>query len=286
MVMKKHTLALIIFIGLATIVGVLLLFLERTPSPPRSEQQLQKTYVVMGDSVAAGVGLDDSSDSSACNRTKQAYPNEVASSLGLELTNLACTGASSQVGILGPQDVNGLATTQIDQLFELKKPDLITLTVGANDINWTSIISKCYMETCGDAADIAQTTAGILGVGTSIADILERIKSNYENSPPVVIVTGYYQVFPAGDTSCASLRGVAAAEREWWRSQEDRLNSTIRDTVGRYPFARFAPVDFNNHELCSDNSWVQGFRDTAPFHPTKDGQKAITASVVDTYNKR
>ena len=37
---------------------------------------------------------------------------------------------------------------------------------------------------------------------------------------------------------------------------------------------------FDGHELCTDQPWVQGMRDPAPFHPTAAGELAITAAIL------
>ena len=94
----------------------------------------QGTYVALGDSVAAGVGLQYDSDSSACDRTNQAYPDVVAKRLNYKLSNVACSGATLPQGITGKQDVNELLVSpQLQQLFSMPKPKLITITIGAND---------------------------------------------------------------------------------------------------------------------------------------------------------
>ena len=57
-----------------------------------------QSYVALGDSVAAGLGLPMSPNASSqdvqCGRSPAAYPNIVASRQNLHLTNLACQGAT------------------------------------------------------------------------------------------------------------------------------------------------------------------------------------------------
>ncbi len=92
-----------------------------------------RSYAALGDSVAAGVGLTDASDASACDRTNQSYPRIIAGSQ-YKLTNLACSGATLNEGVLGTQTVNNLQVpSQLSQLFKQSRPNIISLTVGSVD---------------------------------------------------------------------------------------------------------------------------------------------------------
>ena len=116
----------------------------------------QGTYVALGDSVAAGVGLKYDTDSSACDRTNQAYSDIVATHLIYSLSNIACSGATLADGVVGNQDVNNVTVApQLKHLFARPKPKLITITIGANDVDWTGILEKCYVSECGSSADTA-----------------------------------------------------------------------------------------------------------------------------------
>ena len=261
-------------------------------------------YVALGDSVAAGVGLKDDSDSSACNRTNQAYPNLVAANLGYKLKNLACSGATLPAGITGSQDVNKLqATPQLQQLFDLPKPDVISLTIGANDAQWTTIIGKCYTGQCGSAADSAAVAAALTVVGSNLTSVLNQIKAHYaltslnpssnnsaasQHQKPLVVITGYHQVFPVTvAATCTDLSDIDAAELAWGRTLQASINTTLQNTVKAPDFADFAkyvPVDFNGHELCSTDPWVQGLADKQPYHPTSAGQAAFAQQIAQQIN--
>ena len=77
--------------------GFITFRIQNKKTPPVSV--LQKTYVALGDSVAAGVGLETASDTTACYRYKEGYPQVLADSLTLRLTNLSCSGASIDAGL-------------------------------------------------------------------------------------------------------------------------------------------------------------------------------------------
>src|SRR5664279_739996 len=128
--MKKY----IIGTGITVVVAAMLIYVISNMTTPITVSTLpQKTYIALGDSVAAGIGLEDNSDSSACDRTNQSYPNVIASQLGYNLKNFACNHATILAGITGEQNVNNLMiASQLQQLFDLPKPNLATITIGAN----------------------------------------------------------------------------------------------------------------------------------------------------------
>jgi len=279
---RKVTLAVILVLAAAAGAGAVVINHETKSSDATKTPSPSESYFALGDSVAAGIGLEDPSDTSACDRTNQSYPNIVAKELNVNLSNIACSGAASSTGILSSQNVNNLAVNpQLNQLFAApKRPMLVTLTIGANDIGWSKTISKCYTATCGDLADTSAIADKIVTLGTNLNSILGKIQTNYSSDIPHVIVTNYYQVFPVKGNTCDSLSGITADEINWWRTQQVSLNQVISKVSLAYPFVKVADVDFSGHELCTSDPWVQGLQDRAPYHPTANGQQAITKAIL------
>jgi lysophospholipase L1-like esterase len=275
---KKVIIAIVTICVVGLLIGTLI---GHHPKKTNTASSQKLSYVALGDSVAAGLGLETYSDSSACDRTNQAYPDLVAKTLNLKLDSLACSGATLSTGILGPQTVNQLSLTpQIDKLFNRPKPYLITITIGANDINWTGLISKCYTGQCGSASDTAAVNQSLATLSTNLSNALTQINQHYKDAPPYVVVTGYHQVFPdSGASTCSDLTGIDASELSWGRQVQANLNTTIQSVVNKRIFAKFAPIDFTNHELCTKNSWVQGLNDNDPYHPTDAGQAEYAKQV-------
>ena len=277
----RKTLLILALAVCGIIVLVIALSSHNTPKKITVHHQ---NYVALGDSVSAGVGLEYYSDSSACDRTNQSYPNIVSSSLNFNLSNLSCSGATLSSGILGQQDVNDLmVSSQLNQLFEQSRPSLISLTIGANDIQWTDIISKCYISVCGTADDTAGVNARLTSMTSNMNLALSKIQNNYKTNIPDVIVTGYHQVFPSNAGNCTDLKGIDPSELAWGRLQQQNLNNAIQSVVATFPFAKFAAVNFDGHELCSSDSWVQGLNDSAPYHPTLAGQQEYAKQVISIY---
>lgn len=110
-----------------------------------------KTYVALGDSYAAGFGLPAPSTPTGkpvpgCAQTTGDYPHLLAAQLGLALTDVTCSGATT-VDFAKPQPVSGgTAPAQLD-IFKTVQPDLVTITIGGNDLGFTSIAQSCIAAT-------------------------------------------------------------------------------------------------------------------------------------------
>jgi lysophospholipase L1-like esterase len=253
---------------------------DMTYTPPDATHT-NGAYVALGDSVAAGVGLQPlaspTAEDTACARTAQAYPQLVAASLGTTVQNLACSGATA--GDLYSSQQTGTSTlaAQIDAAFANGTPKVITVTVGANDLNWAALVHRCYITSCGGSADnaIVKAERGYLRgeLAWALGDIYQ--KSNFQ--PPKVIFTGYFA--PFGMQTCADTQGLDAGEMAWLNQQETLLNQAIVSVTQWAGFARFVPISFAGHELCSANPWIQGLQAAYAFHPTAAGQQAIAAAV-------
>jgi len=240
-------------------------------------------YVALGDSVAAGAGLPGS-EGTVCDRSPQAYPYKVAAALGTSVTNLACSGAKVDEGIYGEQVRSGTEIpAQLDVAFVSGTPDLITMTIGANDIRWAQYLRKCQVATCGTTFDNA-TTAVLRGdLRVELYWALSQIEQRSDGNPPQVLVNGYYN--PISTTTCSDTQQISAGERSWIRTQTANLNQAIRSVVQQFAFAEFVPISFAGHEVCSVHPWIQGVRLPAPFHPYGMAQDAIANANVRMINR-
>lgn len=282
--MKKR-IATVVVVAALIIIGFLAVHRNKPAAAPHVASK--GSYVALGDSVAAGVGLKYDSDASACNRTDQAYPNIVATELHYSLANVACSGATLTNGILGAQEVNMLASTpQLDALFAQPKPNLITITVGANDTNWTDILRKCYTAECGSAEDTAAVQAKLATVTTNLKTVLKNIQQHYGAHQPHILVTGYYQVFPKTVTgNCPDLTGIDTNEIAWGRQFQSNINQAVQAAV-KDTAANYVAIDFSGHELCTTDPWVQGLVDSQPYHPTAAGQRAMASQIISAFKTK
>jgi lysophospholipase L1-like esterase len=269
--------------GLFSVVASLLLLAGILPATVNAQSGMR--YVAMGDSVAAGIGLTSLSSPTAkdlaCGRSAQAYSKYVAAGWGTSVKNVACSGASAD-NLYNTQTRSGVTLApQIDAAFASGKPDVITITVGANDIGWQNFIKKCYAYSCGSSTDnaTAKTLRGVLRAQLFKALWYVNQKSN--GNPPKVLLTGYYA--PFSSKQCSDTAGLTAAEKTWVNSQTAQLNQAIYSVTQWFGTAQYVPVSFAGHTLCSSSPWIQGLKAAAPFHPTATGQKAIANAILKAY---
>jgi lysophospholipase L1-like esterase len=105
------------------------------------------TYVALGDSYAAGFGLPAPATPTrpefpGCAQTSMNYPHLLAARLNLRLTDVSCSGATT-TDFSAPQNVDGPnPPAQLDAVKALQ-PDLVTVTIGGNDLGFGSIAQNC-----------------------------------------------------------------------------------------------------------------------------------------------
>ena len=126
--------------------------------------------VVLGDSYASGEGTPRNIDAwmrqaslftdfapywddDHCDRSALSGPAQAALALeratpktSVTLVDVSCAGATVDNGVLGPQPGARKALSQIEQVRRLigERPiDAVSLTVGGNDVGFTSILTSC-----------------------------------------------------------------------------------------------------------------------------------------------
>jgi lysophospholipase L1-like esterase len=239
-------------------------------TPPPTNQNL---YVALGDSIAAGAGLPAGAAATQtdtkCKRSPLAYPNWVAQAQGMTLLHLACSGAKTS-------DVN--RSKQLKAAFASGTPRLISITAGANDAQWVAFLKKCYSTRCGTESDTRIVAAYQKALQSRLHKLLLNISLYSGDRPPIVVLTGYYNPL---STNCSAIEPrFSTLEMAWVSEQLGILNKTIEDASAQYQFAKFAPISFAGHDVCSSDPWVQGRADNAPFHPTAEGQQVIANQVL------
>ncbi len=240
-------------------------------------------YVALGDSVASGAGLGANLDAT-CDRSSLAYPSVLAGKLGISVTNLACSGAKVDEGIYDNQFRGGVSITpQLDAAYAGGAPDLITITIGANDVRWANYLRDCYVYKCGSGLDKARAVVYRADLRYELTKTLLLIESKSGNNPPTVLVNGYYS--PFSNANCAATNQITKAEKRWISDQKGYLNDSLRTVIRSFDFAKYVPIDFGSHKVCTADSWLQGQNATAPFHPNTAGQQALANANLRILNR-
>lgn len=120
-------------------------------------------------------------DDEACRRSTRAAPAQAALALEksdprtpVTFVHLACSGATIRNGVLGPQA--GQSRSQIDQAREIlggQRIDAIVLSVGGNDVGFTSILETCILSV--DCPLVPMNSGVLAGSSTLQAGVQTRL---------------------------------------------------------------------------------------------------------------
>jgi lysophospholipase L1-like esterase len=233
--------------------------------------------VVLGDSTAAGAGLPWVRDSSRvdqdCGRSRDSYAEDLARSNGWAVLNLACDSATISQGLLGPEGRGGESVpAQIDAARQATKAQAVIVSVGADDLDWSAMLRLCAAaKTCNDKATTAYFQQQLATFSKNFFQLLTQLANL--PSHPQVIINRYYNPFDP-QLNCLAKVGLTATKMRTLTSRLDTLNAVLAKGAAEFGFISVKP-DFNGHQLCTPQPYVQGLGDRAPFHPTAGGQLAI-----------
>lgn len=233
--------------------------------------------VVLGDSTAAGLGLAPVSHPTrverVCGRSSDAYAQVLASVNGWRVLNLACSGATIAHGLLGPQHRHGLVVpSQVATAGRASNASVVIVSVGANDLGWGHMLAYCAVApSCDDRATTAYFQQQLASFSKNYLELLSRLAAL--PSHPRVIINRYYNPFGA-QPQCLDNLGYTPAKLTVIDSRLNALNTVLAKGATQFGFTSPQP-DFHGHELCTAQSYVQGMKSPAPFHPTALGEFAI-----------
>ncbi len=253
-----------------------------------SKPSTKGACVALGDSVAAGLGLPASANASAadqrCGRSTRAYSYIVARSIERPLQHYACSGATAGDLYTIQRSGSPNMPAQLDAAFANGTPGVISITAGANDVNWAGFMRNCYKFNCNTTAFTAAADARRAVLHQKLHKAFNEIQARSKGSrTPIVVVTGYYN--PLSNACARNQENVTADEIRWIEDQLHKLNHTIRDTASRYNFVRYTEVSFKGHDICSNDPWIFGLSSPAAFHPNAEGQHAIAHAVVNAIRR-
>ncbi|TWP36375.1 GDSL-type esterase/lipase family protein [Leekyejoonella antrihumi] len=242
----------------------------RAPSPASG------SIVVIGDSTAAGLGnplvSHPTATDRACHRSIDSYAIALARSSSTPVTNLACSGATTADGLLGPQKAGSLTVPA-----QLSRPAVaaattVIVSIGANDVQWSTQLRICAVSvSCRNNADQAAFQQDLSQFSTNYLQLLSRLQALPKH--PQVVINLYYDPF-GDDVRCLSHLGVTTDKQQATLSKRTALNHVLQSGAQAASFQTASP-DFSGHGLCSETPFVQGVKSAAPFHPTPAGELAI-----------
>ncbi len=265
-------------VGLASIVVVLGLVTGAAAEPCDVAADLE--YVALGDSYSSGYGLPDAAG--PCDRSSEySYPVRIQQSAQFgSFTDVSCAGARTRDFYTAQ---NGSNPRQLDAVSE--DTDVVTFTIGGNDLGFTDIITDCATD--GDCRD-AYGGPGMPDLMTKISgpvgdDIQQAMADAAAAAPNAeIFVLGYPDLLPASPTGSAwtfscmpTSLVVSSAERTDLRAVQLALNEEIAMRASAAG-ATLHYVDTYTpsvgHDLCSSDPWVSVLN---IYHPTVTGMLAM-----------
>lgn len=259
--------------------------------------ETELNYVALGDSFSSGEGVEpfyeatERENINECHRSKKAYAEllDKDPEFSLNLTKfVACSGAMTSNIINTAQWDEGSA-----QSAALAGADVVTVSIGGNDVSFAPTITRCLIEAsgmgnvpgdCDDALDASEAQLNDLDVvlGNAFDKIKDEIGSQTE-----VYVVGYPHILPQqGTTFIPACSGIVFSgyglSRIW--NLTDSLNDVVFDEVlsAGNQFHYVDPtVEFSGHEICTSDPYVNDL--TIPLayslHPNEKGQKAYAEAL-------
>ncbi|WP_100448485.1 SGNH/GDSL hydrolase family protein [Glycomyces xiaoerkulensis] len=216
-------------------------------------------YAALGDSYSSGTGTGSYTDS-GCQRSDLAYPSLIAADHGLNLDFAACSGATT----------DDLLADQLDGLDE--GTDLVSVTIGGNDIGWVDAVISCMAPTHDCTGDIEEAerkaTEELPG---RLAAVYGEIDSRAPGAD--VYVLGYPRLFGAHDT-CDAFGLISIAEQERMNQGADLLSGVIESAAASAGFTYVDVRDrFDDHAVCDTPEWINGltFPIGESYHPNAAG---------------
>lgn len=236
-------------------------------------------YVALGSSFAAGPGV--ATQLGTCGRSDHNYSNLVAAELGLTLTDVSCNGATI------PNIVNSTqrdAAPQIDAVS--RDTALVTVTIGGNDIRYTSSTFACAgkapADNCTANLDQAAISAAVERLPARLEAMLDAIHAKAPQA--IVVLVAYPRVFPADAINCRELE-LSSNDTVYLAALGQKLEAAfVSATSGQRNLIADAYVLAEGHGPCATSErWINGAQVANTgirYHPTAEGHIEMARLVL------
>ncbi|WP_405083942.1 SGNH/GDSL hydrolase family protein [Microbispora sp. NBC_01389] len=250
-------------------------------------------YVALGDSYASGAGLPEPTDPE-CSRSGLNYPSVLARSYGSRsLRDVTCGGATTR-------DLWHRQGAKAPQLRALSRnTTLVTVTMGGNDIGFSSIIGTCLSAARSDPAGSPcqaeyaksghdELTRRIRALSPRITAMLADVRRRSPRA--TVMLVGYPALLPESGAACPSVVPFAKGDFPYLRDTVKRLNGMLRQQArrsGAIYVDTYTPTI--GHDMCAgDARFVEPLvvaAGVAPAHPNQQGQRVMASLVAERIDR-
>jgi lysophospholipase L1-like esterase len=264
-----------------------------SPEPP---VEILK-YVALGDSYSSGEGVPPfdpktniwqsrKRNENMCHRSEKAYPKllDEDSTLNLELIKFAaCSGATT--ANIASQRQYPNEPVQVRALRDNPDADVVTITLGGNDVKFREFVTLCLTTGCNTIDDSIKLI--IDGLEYDLEPALQQIKKAAPDAR--IYVLGYPHVLPQPDkmprrcwTGSPIQPLFTRADARTVREVVDALNDEIQfvaEGLGlRFTDPTRDDSPFVEHELCTSEPFFHKYvpwpNEMYSFHPNAKGQDA------------
>ena len=263
-------------------------------------------YVALGDSYTASPGTTLPVGSPlGCLRSLDNYPRRVASANGYRLTDVSCSGATTEDFSSAQRTAAGTNAPQYDALS--RHADIVSVGIGGNDIGFADIIQKCAELTATNALRLFPsdspcedfyTSSGadeleqrIDALAPEIAVVLDTVRARTSKRTEIRLV-GYPAILPETYLLSCPAGGIPFTPDDvaYLRDVEKDLNATLAaEAAGASSPVTYVDTytDFIGHDACqpATRSWINGLTNTGNgiiVHPKSRGQASMARSVLGT----
>ncbi len=221
-------------------------------------------YVALGDSYASGVGAGHYDTASGdCKRSTLGYPAlSQAAHSEYTLKDVSCSGAT-------------IADVRANQLSAVNSgTDIVTLTVGGNDAQFTTVVQDCLLQTDSycKTATMWMSSYATNQMVTELAGLYKDVKARAPQAR--IIVLGYPQALSS--TGTCPVIDLSAAKRTYMNGFADALAQGTKAAAAQQSVTFVDVRDtFKGHGACGADSWINDLNNASEvFHPNLTGYLA------------
>lgn len=246
-------------------------------------------YVALGSSMAAGPGIKPRARGSpfAAGRSARNYPHLAAEQLGLDLTDVTFSGATtahilreSQLG--APPQADALDGSEV----------LVTVTIGGNDVGYVPLLFAATMPRLlrkipvldgklRELLDPAARAAALTEVAASLREVGQVLRTRAPRAR--IVFVDYLTLLPPAGTPAPPLpEDVAALGRHVaQRLASETAQAALATGCEVLPVSEVS----REHHAWSAEPWTLGAGSflpwrPKPFHPNAAGMRAVADLVV------
>jgi hypothetical protein len=253
------------------------------------------TYAALGSSFASGPGIAPIIDA-GCGRSGNNYAHLVAERLGHDLIDVTSGGAAVDDVLARPQTLMSGATVPPQIEAVVPHTDLVTVTVGGNDVDCLLTMLRCSHQAdpdgtpvearpfFGTPVDPAAVHAALAGLPAKLAGLVDAVRNRAPRAR--VVFVDYLTVVPEPGTG-AGLPMSDEHLRFCWDVGRRLAAATAEAAAGTGADLVEASTVSRDHHAGSAEPWVTGWEfgdvlagGVVPYHPNAAGMRAVADLLV------